>query len=384
MAQAKQTHRVADLERWMDAIAPRRLAQSWDNVGLLAGRLDAPLRRCLLCIDLTRDVLDEAIRVRAEAVVSYHPPLFQPIRSLCERGDAQSGPGPAVVHRAIRHGIAIYSPHTALDAADGGTGDAIAALCDAEIVGPLEHATVPGSAAEIKLVTFVPADHVDRVADALSAAGAGRIGLYERCSFRIDGTGTFFGGEETDPVVGKKGRLETVAEVRLEMVCPTSRLPEAVAAMRRVHPYEEPAFDVYSLAGKPEAVGIGRLARLPRPMRLDRLAARLREASGAAYVQIVGRGGQMVRELAILVGSAGRLDEQFPRSRAADVVITGEIRHHDALAFAGRGWCAIALGHWASERPVLSALADALRRRMPGLEVRISRRDRDPFSLATR
>lgn len=382
MAQAKQTYRVADLERTMDALAPRRLAQSWDNVGLLAGRLDGPLRRCLLCIDLTRDVLDEAIRGRAEAVVSYHPPLFKPIRALCERGDTDGGPGPALVHRVIRHGIAIYSPHTALDAADGGTGDAIAALCGAEIIGPLEHAA--GSASEIKLVAFVPAEHVDRVADALSAAGAGRIGLYERCSFRINGTGTFFGGEGTDPVVGRKGRLETVAEVRLEMICPASRLPEAVAALRRAHPYEEPAFDLYPLAAKPEAVGIGRLARLPRPMRLDRLAARLRDASGATCVQIVGRGGHTVRRMAILVGSAGRLDEQFPRCRAADVVVTGEIRHHDALAFAARGWCAIALGHWASERPVLSPLADALRKRMPGLEVRISRRDRDPFSLATR
>lgn len=365
----------------MSRIAPPHLAQSWDNVGLLAGDPAAPLRRVLLCIDLTAAVLAEAKRARAGAIVSYHPPIFKPVKSLVRRAD-DAAPGPGVVFDAVAAGIAVYSPHTALDAADGGTGDALARLCGATIVGPLDHAPQPGSQREVKLVTFVPQAQLERVASAMFAAGGGRIGLYEQCSFRIPGRGTFFGTEGTDPAVGRRGRLEQVDEVRLELVCPTGRLPEIVAAMRAAHPYEEPAFDVYPLAAKPTAIGIGRLARLPKPVALNALAAQLAKACGAAAPQIVGDPKRRVQMLAILAGSAGRVHEDFPRSLSADVLITGEIRHHDARTFEGRGWSAIALGHFASERPVLPLLAESLRRELPAVAAAISAADRDPFRAA--
>ncbi|MEE8170072.1 MAG: Nif3-like dinuclear metal center hexameric protein, partial [Phycisphaerae bacterium] len=277
----------------------------------------------------------------------------------------------------------VDSPHTALDAADGGTGDALAELCDATPVGPLDCAPAPGSDAEVKLTTFVPKRDVERVANALFAAGAGRIGLYERCSFRIPGAGSFFGTDETNPVVGDRGRMEFVEEIRLELVCATDRLPEAVAALRKAHPYEEPAFDVYALAAKPTSVGIGRLAELKRSMTLRQLAARLAAAVGAPNAQIAGNPRRKVRRLAILVGSAGRVHEDFPRAAEADVFVTGEIRHHDALTIASRGGAAIALGHWRSERPVLKRLAASLKRALRGMDVKISRADRDPFQSVT-
>lgn len=157
-------------------------------------------------------------------------------------------------------------------------------------------------------------------------------------------------------------------------------MPDVIAAMRGAHPYEEPAFDLLALVPKPRAVGIGRRARLPRAEPLGLLAERLRAATKATWGQVVGDARRPVRELAILVGSAGRVQETYPRACGADVLITGEIRHHDALAIRGHGGAAIALGHWASERPVLELLAEAVRSRVDGLRVGISAADSDPFT----
>jgi hypothetical protein len=102
-----------------------------------------------------------------------------------------------------------------------------------------------------KLVVFVPREALDAVRDALFEAGAGRIGDYERCSWYAAGTGTFLGGESTEPTVGERGREERVAELRLETVYPVDREAEVVRALREAHPYEEPAFDLYPLADPP-------------------------------------------------------------------------------------------------------------------------------------
>ena len=362
----------------LERIAPPRLAQAWDNVGLIGGDARAAMDRCLLCIDLTPAVVSEAVRHRCQAIVSYHPPIFKAIKSISVQGDGREGPTQALF-RAISAGIAVYSPHTALDASMGGTGDAMAALAGARIIGPIDPERTGED--EVKVTVFVPPADVSRLSEAMFAAGGGRIGLYEKCSFRIPGTGTFWGTEGTNPQVGTRGRLETVEEVRLEMVCSARNLAAVVQAIRATHPYEEPAYDVYSLTAKPsESRGLGRLAELARPEPLGRLAARLARAVGGAAAQIVGEPKRRVRTLAILVGAAGRIDNDFPRSLRADVLVTGEIRHHDALAFRARGWSAIALGHWASERPVLAPLATSLQKALPKLRVRISSADADPLA----
>lgn len=371
---------VKDLVDAIELIAPPRLAQAWDNVGLIAGEPDIRLRRCLLCIDFMPPVAAEAIRRKCQAVIAYHPPIFKPVKSL--RTGTGTGGGPMdALYRAIRAGIAVYSPHTALDAAEGGTGDALAGLLGARIIGPISPDRVGTD--ETKVVVFVPAAQVERVCGAMFAAGAGRIGLYEECSFRLAGTGTFFGGEGTNPRVGSRGRLEAVEELRVEMVCGSRHLSSVISALRETHPYEEPAFDLYPLSPKPaESRGIGRLAELPKPMALGTVASQLARAVKVKAAQVVGDMRRPVRTLAILVGAAGRIDIEFPRSQKADVLITGEIRHHDALAFAGSDWSAIALGHWASERPVLPRLAAVLEQSVEGVQAIVSTADRDPLAIA--
>lgn len=364
---------VADVAAALDRIAPPALAQSWDNVGLLAGDPHARVERVLLCIDLTHAVVDEARRTRAGFVFAYHPPLFKPISRVLATSKATD----SILFDCISAGIAVYSSHTALDAADGGTNDCIAALCGIERMEPLEYVDTPAPRG-CKLVTFVPAESLEKVADALFAAGAGCIGDYTHCSFRVEGEGTFFGGENTNPVIGQRGARERVEETRLELVVPHSRLPDTLQALRAAHPYEEPAFDIYPLQ-PPLMRGIGRCGTLPRPIELRRLAQSLQQATAATCVQLVGDPNRRVDRAIILVGAAGDLPIRALRG-PGDVIITGEIRHHDALAIRRVGASAIALGHWSSERPVLDPLRSRILTALPGLKVSLSRADRDPFS----
>jgi dinuclear metal center YbgI/SA1388 family protein len=370
-ATRRTTTTVGDVVEVCRQLAPLEAAQDWDNVGLLAGDPAASVQRVLLAIDLTPQVAAECVQGRYEFVLAYHPPIFKPIKRLT--ADA-AGPE-AAVFACVAAGAAVYSMHTALDAAPGGTNDVLAGL--AGLADPQPLVWDAPAARESKLVVFVPASHLEAVAEALFAAGAGRIGDYEKCSYRLDGEGTFFGGEATQPAVGRKGVLEKVAEVRLETVCPNRSLPQVVAALRETHPYEEPAFDIYPLTPRPRA-GIGRVGRLARPCSLKQLAARLKKGCAADRVEVVGDPAQSVERLIIVAGAAGSLPFQAGLG-PGDAVITGEMRHHDALSIARAEAAAVVLGHWHSERPTLASLARRLAEKLAGVNVQVSTKDAAPL-----
>ena len=208
-------------------------------------------------------------------------------------------------------------------------------------------------------------------------AGAGRIGDYTRCSFRSSGQGSFLGGEWTRPAVGTPGQLEYVDEIRLESIVRANDLAAVISALRAAHPYEEPAFDIYPLKAEPLR-GIGRYGRLSHPVALAKLARKLKKATQAEGAQIIGTADRLIHRAIIVVGAAGSLPFRIPLL-PNDVIVTGEIRHHDALAIDRCGCTAIALGHWASERPVLEPLAERLSAALPGVTYIISTADQDPF-----
>ena len=375
-AKAPKTAMVNDLCDAMERIAPTWAAADWDNVGLLVGDRTWPARRVLISIDMTSAVLDEAACGKFDVVLAYHPPIFLSVKRLLPDRTTQDG----LAAEALARRIAVYSPHTALDAAPGGTNDTLATLAGLTGLVPFEAVAEPRPTC--KLATFVPDSHVDRVAAALFAAGAGHIGDYEQCSFRLRGEGTFFGKEATRPAIGRKGRLERVAETRLEVVFPEHLLSDVTTALRQIHPYDEPAFDVYPLRDLPNGqTGQGRIGRFTKPVTLTALARSLARKTGASNLSIVGRPGGRLRRGMVCVGAAGSLPFEIPghQCQAGDVILTGEIRHHDALRYQRCGAAAIALGHWASERPVLKPLAARLRRELPTISTAVSRKDRDPF-----
>jgi dinuclear metal center YbgI/SA1388 family protein len=352
----------------LDEIAPTRLAESWDNVGLLVGDPRAEVLRAMLCIDYTPEVACEAAGGQCELIVAYHPPLFHAVKRLSP---------PSTVFDAIKRGVAIYSPHTALDVADGGTNDMLADALGLADRAPLR--LTDTKASQYKLVTFVPHEHLDRVASAMFEAGAGHIGDYSQCSFRSPGTGTFYGEEGTNPAVGQSGKLEHAAEVRLETVIPIARVSEILAALRRSHPYEEPAFDLVQLAASPEKVGQGRIGSLPNVERGE-LFARIRKELELSHLLIAGPQTGTVDRAACCAGSCGEFLEVAMRAKAG-LFLTGELRHHDALKAAAAGVTVVCTLHSNSERAVLKRLKTRLEERLPGLSASLSRHDRDPFAV---
>lgn len=375
---------VKDLVAAMERIAPPEYAEGWDRVGLHVGAHAAELTGpVMLTIDLTERVIAEAIDLQAGAVVSYHPPIFKDLHSITD-----ATPKERIILKAARAGIAIYSPHTALDAAPGGVTDWLCeGLSGAEpgrIAGDCRalyaHEENVGSP-RVKIVTFVPERDLETVRNALASAGAGHIGEYSVCSFSAQGTGTFFGGDGTHPAVGEAGKLEMVTECRLEMVCPKRALALALQTLRRFHPYEEPAVDVYDLAPQPRRrIGAGRRLVLDQPATMRELGARLRKFLGTARVQIAlaKDTDEPIRRIGVIPG-AGESLAPLAAAEGCEAFITGEMRHHNVVAAVHDGMHVLLAGHTNTERGYLVRLSDRLQQELPGAEMAISTKDRDPL-----
>ncbi len=359
---------LRDLTAALEAVAPLRHAEAWDNVGLLAGDPDQAVTRVMLTIDYTAAVAAEARAEGCDVVIAYHPPIFSALKRVT-----------GLVHDAIRRGVAIYSPHTALDVADGGTNDVLADAVGLGTCRPLRPA-VAEPAAFHKLVTFVPPESVDAVAFALERAGAGRVGNYGGCSFGSDGTGTFTGDPGTNPTVGTPGVPERVGEVRLERACPIGAVREVVAALRAAHPYEEPAFDLLVEAAPPPARGLGRAGWLAEPATAAAVVERVKRTLELDHVLVAGDVGRTVATAAVCAGACGDLlDDAI--AAGVDLYLTGEMRHHDAVRAVAAGLTVVCTLHSNSERAVLKRLRDRLEREAPGPAYLLSRSDRDPFAV---
>lgn len=356
----------------LDTIAPTRYAESWDNVGLLVGDPTQTVTRALLTIDYTPEVADEAKSANVDVVIAYHPPIFDALKRI-----TASSP----IYDAIRRGVAIYSPHTALDVAPGGTNDMLADAVGISAAdrAPLKY--IQPKANQHKLVVFVPENAVEQVSRAIFDAGAGRIGQYSACSFRSAGVGTFFGEEGTNPAVGQSGKLEQAPEIRLETVLPLSKIEPVIRAMRKAHPYEEPAFDLMQMAAAAEGLGMGRFGPLDAPADRAAVIDRLKSALNLRHVLIAGPREGAVNRAAVCAGACGNhLDDAI--AQRVDLYVTGELRHHDAIKAAKAGVTVVCTLHSNSERAVLRRLKDRLATEAPGLDCLLSQADRDPFDIA--
>jgi dinuclear metal center YbgI/SA1388 family protein len=362
---------VAAVAEFLEAFAPPPLAADWDNVGLLLGERAADVRRIVTCLTVTPEVAAEAVAEKAQLIVTHHPILFRAVKRLTD-----ATPEGRMLLALVRHGVAVYSPHTAFDNTRGGINELLAARLGLTDLTPLRRRD---EARQCKVVVFVPDKDLGRVSDALFAAGAGRIGEYGECSFRLAGTGTFFGSDAANPTVGEKGRREEVGEWRLEVVCPEAQVEAVVAAMRQAHSYEEPAFDVYPLRPAASKLGEGRVGSLPQPAALGDVARRVRAGIGSGPVQVVGDPARPVRRVAVVCGAGGEMLGDALRAKA-DVFLTGEMRFHDYLAAQAQGLGLILPGHYATERFAVEELARRLQERWPDLGVWASRREGDPVT----
>lgn len=364
--------KVSDIAAIVDELVPLRRAQEWDNVGLLVGRADKAVRRVMLAIDVTAAVVDEARRNKIDLILSYHPIIWDGLKQVLAAGP--TGP----VHDLIRADIPVLSIHTAFDVAEGGVNDQLADMLGIVDPRPIGDYVSDPQCGFYKLVTFVPVPNVEDVAQALFEAGAGHIGRYACCSFRTPGEGTFLPLEGARPAIGRAGRLERVDEVRLEAIIPEARTGEVLAALRKAHPYETPAFDVLRHHDLEHRWGLGRMGSLARPMPLTEILAAIRKTTGARAAGLVGPQKRTIRTAAVCAGSCGKLLNTVIAA-GCDLYVTGELKHHMALAAQEAGLTCVCLSHSVSERFALKKLAARLKRRLKDVTITHSRTDADPF-----
>lgn len=335
---------------WMALVEdryPPSTAADWDEVGLHVGASSWPVERVLVSLDVTGAVVDEAADGPATLLLAHHPLLFHGLDRLTP--DTAAG---GLALRAAAAQVAVAAAHTNLDvAADGaGTSDPVADLLALEGREPL---TSEVRAAARKLVTFVPPEAVEEVIDALAEAGAGRIGRYERCSFRVRGIGTFRPSADADPYRGEPGDDNRVEELRVEMEVPGRRLGGAVRALLTVHPYEEVAYDVYATTTG-GTLGFGWVGDLPEPSTLREIASRIRRELPAPHLRYAGDPERVVRRVAV-VGGAGDSLVGAARTTGADVYVTGDLRHHVTLEALETGLALVDAGHHATEIAAMPA-----------------------------
>ncbi len=366
----------------LSALAPLACAEAWDNVGLLLEPAswvsgERKVQRVLLTIDLNQAVLDEACARQIHLIVAYHPPIFSGVKRL-----TFADPGQRLLLQALAAEIAIYSPHTALDAAAQGINDWLA-----EGAGPGKtSALLPGVVRErsSKLVVYVPEANAEQLREALCRyPGVAQIGEYSNCTFGSLGEGTFQGSEASHPRLGARGSLTRVREVRLEMLVAKSALGALPELLQTHHPYEEPAWELQRLDPVvSEAVGMGRSIRLAAPAPLNELVQRYKEHLGLRNLRVatapVHESGEAISSVNVCAGAGSSVFEKAPR---ADLYVTGELRHHDILGFVAHGASVILTDHSNSERGYLPSYRRRILERCPDLLVELATADSEPLRV---
>ena len=221
----------------LERFAPLPLQDGFDNSGLQIGLTDVEATGALLCLDVTESIIDEATDLGYNLIISHHPLIFKGLKSITGKDYIER-----CIIKAIRNNIVIYAAHTNLDNAFGGVNYKIAELIGLTNV----QALLPKNDILFKLTTYVPFAQAENVRLALFNAGCGHIGNYDYCSFNQKGEGSFRALEGANPFVGEIDKIHFEDEIKIETVFPSFKKKEIIQALFSSHPYEEPAFDIYS------------------------------------------------------------------------------------------------------------------------------------------
>jgi len=340
---------VRDVMNAIEKIAPKRYALSFDRVGLQVGEEGATVSRGVVAMDRSHGAVEFAVANGAQILVTHHPLIFEPLASV----DNRTYEGRTVL-KLIRGGVNFIASHTNWDAAVGGINDT---LCSIFGLQEVEAIGMVADVANLSLVFYCPAEAVEKVVDAVSEQGAGTVGAYRRCAFTSSGEGTYLRPREDGAT--------RASEVRVEMVLPEAKAAAVVRALKRTHPYEEPAYDLLAQSPTKEQP-LGRIGVLPEPITLEELGQRA-DALLATRSWVWGDPAKKIRRVAV-VGGAADNDWIAAQRAGADAFITGEVRQHIALEASESGLGMLACGHYATEHPGSAALGERLAKELPEIQ----------------
>lgn len=370
----RNTLHVQDFIGLLHRFYPPDLAQEWDNVGLQVGEPDNAVERIMVALDPSMENLHSAHTQNCQLLLTHHPLIFKPLKRI-----STSDPTGRIITYALRHHINIVCAHTNLDSGANGLNDWLAAtlnLTESQILQPSDQERF------FKLVVYVPSSHREKLLQALFRGGAGHIGRYDHCAFSIEGRGQFRPGANTNPFLGTPGQVEQVAETRIETIVPRRNIHKVLGQMRRAHPYEEVAYDLFELHNQTQTSGLGRIGKLPESIPLGAFARTCKEQLKCTTLRIVGQTDAPVRSVAVCSGS-GSSALYAAKFSGADVLVTGDLKYHEAQSAAALGINVIDAGHFATEIIVAAGLQNvlgsALQQHGYTTEIIIAPDEKDPF-----
>lgn len=334
------------IENW----APKGIAWEKDNVGLQVGNYEDVTNGLLLTLDVNLDVIEKALAEKCNLIISHHPFLFNPISKI----DTSTTKG-QIIELAIKNRITIYSAHTNLDFTKNGVSFVLAKKIGLEKIDFLENAPLT----QYKLVTFVPEQYVENLLNKLSEAGAGVIGNYTHCSYQLKGKGTFFGLDDTNPAIGEKGKLESVEEIRLEIIFEKWKMNKVLHTLLSNHPYEEPAYDIYPLQNRNVNYGFGTVGFLKEKMELKSFVDFVKKTLKASTVRFTTGNKKIIQKVGVCGGSGSELIQKAINDRC-DAFVTADIKYHTFLEY-GDHIALIDAGHFYTEFPILDELESRLK-----------------------
>lgn len=354
-------YRVNDILRILAEQAPLLLQEPYDNAGLIVGQPDQPVRGVLVSIDVTEEVVQEAIDKGCDLIVSHHPLIFKGLKSL-----VPVGPVERTVLMAIKSNIAIASAHTNLDNVADGVNGKIAAklgLTDVRVLAPK-------SGMFRKIVVYCPLLQAEKVREAMFVAGAGHIGNYDKCSFNTEGFGTFRAGKDADPFVGSVDQLHQEPEVRIETIVPSFRLQVVIDQMLAVHPYEEVAYDVFPVDNNSNQIGSGLIGSLQQPLAEEAFLDLVQTTFGTPCLRHTAFTAKPVCKVAVCGGSGAFLLREAVRL-GADAFVTADVKYHDFFE-ADRKLLYIDAGHFETEQFTKELIRDIIQKKIPTFAPSIS------------
>jgi len=344
---------VRNIIEAMQTIAPACFAEKWDNVGLQVGDKNWTVKKIWIALDPLPEVVEAACSKEIDLLITHHPLLFKPLKSI----DLSTTAG-SIINTALCNRMAIFSAHTNLDKVKGGINDILAGIIGLKNLKVLSKPVVKK---KIKLVIYIPAGYEDQLLKALFESGTGKIGDYTCCTFRSKGQGTFRPGSESKPFAGKVGEISHKDESRIEVVVEQDNLKQLIENIRKNHPYETMAYDLYPLfVSESEASdGLGRTGETDKQLSLLSLAKNIKKKTGLKYIKIAGHHDLKVNNVALCSGSGSSLMDDFFES-GADVYISGDLGYHNARDIEAAGKGLIDIGHFASEHLFITYLSEKL------------------------
>lgn len=352
----------------LEQLAPLPYQESYDNCGLLCGSGEMEVSTVLVCLDCTEAVLEEALSLGCNMIISHHPLVFTALKKFTAQSYVER-----ILIKALKSDIALYACHTNLDNMQDGVNAKLA-----EKLG-LQHGRIlQRKKGQLKkLVSFVPATHLGQVETAVFAAGAGRIGNYDSCSFGQEGTGTFRGNEHSNPFLGKAGSLSREKEIRVEFLFEVHLERKVIKALLNNHPYEEPAFDVYSLDNEHPGIGSGWIGELETSMDESEFLEFVKQGLKAKVLRHTSLLSQPIKKVAICGGS-GRFLLEAAVSGKADAFITADFKYHDFFDVDGR-LLLIDPGHFETEQFTPEIIYEWFQNKFPKFAIRLSKRNINPI-----